>query len=240
MFTAGAFFQEVVAEVRDTVEPLPEQSINLGHFGVDETDTTWYLEYRYRISERWGLVALAHNFASQGTIGVQHEFNFDGVVFPVGVNVHTEIDVDTYLVDLIYHAYRSNRSEIAIGVGIHAFNFEVEIATRTITGMSQQSATAADDDLLAPLPNLRLQGFYAITPRVALIGSTGWLSANIGEWNGDYVYLNARLHYLLTDRLGISLGYQFTDVDVERERTKQSSEYDIEFKGPTLTVSYGF
>jgi hypothetical protein len=237
---AGILYQEVVAEVRKTVDPLPRQTLNVGHLGVDETDTSWYLEYRYRFSEKWGLVASAQNFSSQGSIGPHRKFNFNGVEFPATAGVHTKIGVDTYVVDVLYSVYRSNRAELSLGGGIHAFDFEVDITGTALAGRNKGEKSFAASDLLAPLPNLRAQVFYAFSPRWAVLGAFGWLSADIDEWNGDFTYLSARAHYLFSDRFGVSLGYQFTDVDVSRKQQRQSSEYDIEFKGPTLQLSLGF
>lgn len=159
---AGVLYQDVVAEERETVDPLPRQTINLGHLGVDETDTTWYLEYRYRFGEKWGLVASAQNFTSQGSIGPHRKFNFDGVEFPVGVGMHTKIDVDTYVV---YSIYRSHRAELSLGGGVHAFDFEVDITGTVLAGSNKGEKSFAASDLLAPLPNLRAQLFYAFSPR---------------------------------------------------------------------------
>ena len=61
MFWVGAYYQEAEAEIRETVDPLPKIAVNLGHLGVDDTDTTWYLEYRGRLWDRWGIVASAQN-----------------------------------------------------------------------------------------------------------------------------------------------------------------------------------
>ena len=51
------------------------------------------------------------------------------------------------------------------------------------------------DEFAAPLPNLRFQGFYAFTPRVSVNGALGWLSLNIDEWDGDFLYWQADIDY---------------------------------------------
>jgi hypothetical protein len=244
MFWVGAYYQEAEAEMRESVDPLPQIAVNLGHLGVDDTDTTWYVEYRGRFWDRWGIVASAQNFSSQGTLINGREFNFDRVTFPVGARLHSELDVDTSVFDFVYEAYQSDRAEFAVGLGIHAFEFDARI-TGTVNlgdgpfGREAERSVGASD-LLAPLPNIRMSGFYAFSSRWSVGGSIGWLSANYDEWDGSFVYLNARMHLLVTERLGVGVGYQFTDVDVTRERRRQESEYDIEFSGPTLHVTFGF
>jgi hypothetical protein len=68
----------------------------------------------------------------------------------------------------------------------------------------------------------------------------GWMSANVDEWSGDFLYLFGRLQFLFTDKFGLALGYQFTDVDVSRDQRRRKSEYDMEFSGPSLQLTYGF
>jgi len=244
-FFIGAFFQEAHAEMRETVDPLPRARVNLGHLGVDETDTSWYIEYRGRLWDRWGVAAGAQNFTGQGTIENGTEFNFDRITYPVGARLHTTLDVDTYFFDFEYQVYRSNRAEFRVGLGIHAFEFDAKI-TGTLSGgrerlfgWERERAVGASD-LLAPLPNLRISGFYAFTSRWSVGAAAGWFSANVDEWDGQFIYLHARTHYRFTEHFGIGMGYQLTDVDVTRERQRRESEYDVKFTGPTLHLTYGF
>ncbi|MEP5567678.1 MAG: hypothetical protein ABJN62_07590 [Halioglobus sp.] len=244
-FFVGAFFQEAHAEIRETVGPLPRTAVNLGHLGVDETDTTWHIEYQGRLWDRWGLAVGAENFSSRGTIENGTEFNFDRITYPVGANLRTTMDVDTYFFDVVYQAYRNDRAELNVGLGIHAFEFDVEIEGTVAGGRErffgwERGRAVGASDLLAPLPNLRASGFFALNSRWSVAASVGWFSANVDEWDGRFLYLHARTHFLVTERFGISAGYQRTDVDVKREQRRRESRYDIEFTGPTVHLTYGF
>ena len=104
---AGAYWQEAEAEIRETRDPLPRIALNLGHLGVDEADTTWYLEYRYRFAERWSVVLSGQRFSGSGEVGLTRDLNFAGLVFPAGVSLETKLEVDTYFADVMYKAYSS-------------------------------------------------------------------------------------------------------------------------------------
>ena len=95
-------------------------------------------------------------------------------------------------------------------------------------------------DILAPLPNIRAQGFYAITPRWAVSGAVGWLSANYGDYDGGFTYFHGRTLYRFTERFGVGVGYQYVDVDVEHDGERGNSGFDIQFSGPTASLSYSF
>ena len=140
----------------------------------------------------------------------------------------------------MYTAYRSDRAEILVGGGLHMFQFDAEITGRAFVEEFDATRTSASDDILAPLPNLRAQGFYAFTPRLAAAATLGWLSANVDDFDGDFLFLHARLFYRFKGGFGVSAGYQFTDIDLEQKKSNGKNEYSIDFDGPTVQLSYAF
>jgi hypothetical protein len=120
------------------------------------------------------------------------------------------------------------------------FEFDAKLTGRVFAGDLEASRTNASDDILAPLPNLRAQGFYAFTPRFAGAATLGWLSANYDDYDGDFLFLHARLFYRFSGGFGVSVGYQFTDIELEHDKSRGKNEYNIEFDGPTVQLSYAF
>ena len=232
--------QDAKVELSAQRDPLPEASVDLDDLGTDDTYNSWLAEYRYRINDNWTLAAGAFTFEVDGTRTVSRDFNFDGVEFEAGVSLDTDIEVDTYIVDVLYTAYCSERSEVRVGGGLHMFDFNAELTGRVFAGDLEASRSNATDDILAPLPNLRAQGFYAFTPKLGASATMGWLSANYDDYDGSFLYLQARLMYRLEGGLGFSFGYQFTDIELEHDRSNGKSKYEIEFDGPTVQLSYAF
>ena len=241
-FSFGVYEQKMHAEVSETRGPIPTLSVNLDHLDVDDEHTDISLAYMYRLSERWALMAAANRFSGDGKIGRSRSFGFGPLDFPFGVGVKTEIELDTYALDFLYSTYRSSRAELAIGAGLHAFDFYGHISAygQAVRNVAEESLEV--DDFAAPLPNLRLQGFYAFSPRLAVYGALGWLSLDIDEWDGDFLYWKADISYRLSDGLNLSLGYQVTDIDVTRKQRqpRRRSGYDLEYSGPSIHLSYGF
>jgi len=236
----GYTWQKADVEVSAQRDPFSEVSLDLDDLGTDDTYNSWLLEYRYRINENWGLVAGAFTFEVDGNRTAQRDFNFDGKEFEAGVALDTSLDVDTYIVDVMYTAYRSDRSEVLVGGGLHMFDFNAEVTGRAFVDELEGSLTNASDDILAPLPNLRAQGFYAFTPRLAGAATLGWLSASVGDFDGDFLFLHARLFYRFQGGFGVSAGYQITDIDLEQDKSNGKNEYNIAFDGPTVQLSYAF
>lgn len=232
--------QQADVELSAQRNPLPEASIDLDDLGTDDAYNSWLAEYRYRINDRWSIVAGAFTFRVDGQRSVSRDFNYDGIEFTAGASLETDIEVDTYIVDVLYTAHRSERTELLVGGGLHMFDFSSELTGRVFAGELEASRSSASDDILAPLPNLRVQGFYAFTPRLGAAATLGWLSANYDDYDGDFLFLHARLLYRFENGFGLSAGYQLTDIDLKQDKSNGNNEYKIEFDGPTLQLSYSF
>jgi hypothetical protein len=156
----------------------------------------------------------------------------------VGARLDTNISVDTYMVEALYSVYKTDRAEIMLGGGLHMFDFSASIESKVIVGDQEFTDSDGQEDVLAPLPNVRLQGFYALSPKWALAASIGWLSASYKDYSGGFTYLHARTMYRFTKRFGATIGYQFVDVELDHDKPNGEVGFDLQFEGPTVSISY--
>ena len=236
----GATWQKADVELAATRNNLGGAKLALGDLGLDNDYTSWMAEYRYRINDKWSLSIGAYTFEADGGREVARDFNFDGVEFKAGASLDTKLGVDTYIVDVLYSVYRGEHSEVMLGGGLHAFDLSADLSARVFIGDRESTSSSAGDSILAPLPNLRGQWLYALTPRLSLLATAGWLSANYDEFDGEFIYGHARLHYVLGAGFGVSAGYQFTRIDLTQEKNRGENSYELEFEGPTLQLTYSF
>ena len=240
-FSAGVAYQDFDTEFRATRDGLPPTTLDLDIMGIDARDTTWAAGYRWRFADHWQMVASAYTFSNDGKAEVEEDFNYDGVEFTAGVGITTSLQVDTYIVTALYSVYRSDRAEVSLGGGVHAFDFDVKISGRVSSGDLEASRSNATGTILAPLPNFRAQAFYAINKKIGVGATAGWLSANYDDYEGDFVYMNVRSSYNFTPRFAATVSYQFTGIDLKYERSSmRSGEYNLDFHCPSLHLSYGF
>lgn len=237
----GLAHQKADSELRASVQGLPDVKIDLDDLGVDDSETSWALEYRWRFAPRWMLVGLAYRFDESGDQTVKRDFNFDGKEFTAGLGVDTGITVDTYILDVLYSVYQKDRLEILLGGGIHALDLDASIKARAFVEDGGISREAATSDLLAPLPNLRLQIYYQLAERWAMGLSAGWLSANYEDYDGDFAYVHPRVAYSFGNRWFITAGYQYVDLELTHKRSRgRELEFNTQFQGPTLLLDYRF
>ena len=82
------------------------------------------------------LVGLAYTFSQDGTRATERDFNFDGFEFQAGASLDTELSVDTYILDVMYSLYQTDRAEIMFGGGIHAIDLEASISGRAVDALN--------------------------------------------------------------------------------------------------------
>ena len=241
VISIGAAYQKPEVELRASVPNLPEVSLDLDDLAIDDNHTSWALEYRWRFASRWMLAAMAYTFDEDGRRGVERDFNFDGVEFKAGAEVETGFSIDTYIVDLLYQVYQSERTEIMLGGGLHAFDLEASISGRAFVGERERESATGTSELLAPLPNLKAQANFQLDDNWGVYVATGWLSASYEDFDGSFAYIHARLGYWFHERWGATLGYQYVDIDLSQEKSNgREIALDASFVGPTVQLFYRF
>ncbi|MEM9760659.1 MAG: hypothetical protein AAF933_15560, partial [Pseudomonadota bacterium] len=214
--------------------------ITLNDLDIDESDSTFYFDYRYRFKERWALAAGAYAFSASGGHALERDLSYNGVDFAVGTMTEARLEADAYIVDLLYNAYESPSLNLWVGGGVHALDLGASISGEVSVNENESSFEVADDTLLAPVPNFRGVGIWTLNQRLALALKAGWLSANVDNYSGDFIYAHLRAVYSVTDNIGLSLGYQYTEIDIVEERERGDLGFDVVLQGPTITLGFSF
>ncbi len=240
LISFGGARQTADAFIRATVGELDPVSLSLDDLGIDDRDETFYIEYRYRASEKWTLLAGAYTFTGTGSRTAERDFNYDGVDFTVGTAIRAELGIDAYIADALYRVYQSDNLEIDLGLGVHALDLSASIRADLSIGDVNASESFAGTTLLAPVPNFRGAATWMLGERVGLRFVGGWLSANVDDYEGGFTYAHIRGFYSFNENFGVSLGYQLTDVDIKENRERSVVEYDVALEGPTVTLTLSF
>ena len=240
-FSLGFLRNEMEGEVTVLRQPLPETPIDVESVGLDTDQTSPWGHIRWRFGERWRLDFHYDRFDQDGKGKASKDFNFDGVVYPAGARIDTKFRADAYVFNIGYALWKQPNYELGLGLGLHGFDLDMGIKGTVRLGDKDKEIGSAAEELIAPVPNLRLFGIYAFTPALSLSASAGWLSASYDDWDGEFLYLRGLLDYRFSGRWGVGIGYQLTDVDIEHNRDNGDfEEYDVELSGIQGYISYSF
>jgi hypothetical protein len=128
-FRLGIYSQDADITVQSTIDPFPPIEIDLtDDLNLDDSSESIYFNYRWRFKEKWTLSATFQRLDLDGNGVAGFNFNFDGKPFTAGSVMESQFDMDTYLIDVGYSFVRSDRWEVFLGGGIHAFDFETTLA----------------------------------------------------------------------------------------------------------------
>jgi hypothetical protein len=240
VLSVGAVRQSVDARLAATNPDFRPVELTLRDLGVGNRDYSYYVDYRFRFRPRWAVFASAYSFGSGGGRNSTRDFNYDGVEFTAGTTLNASLDVDAYILDVMYRSYSSERVEVMLGAGLHALDLGTSIAGQVQVDDAGGEFRQTGSTLLAPVPNIRGTVDWVLTETLGVNLVAGWLSANVDSYDGAFVYAHLKGSYRVTDKLGISLGYQVTDIDLTEARRFSDLSFDLQLDGPTLAISYRF
>jgi hypothetical protein len=241
-FKLGGIYNEIDGTVTIRKAPLPETPVDIEDvLGIDTSHTSAWAGFRWRFSERWALNFHFDRFDQSGEAIVDEEFNLDGTIYPVGARITTDFRADAYVFDISYNIWDASNYEAGIGLGLHAFELELDASAALQVGDDYVEYSATSETLIAPVPNLRLYGTYAFNEKTAFIANAGWLSLTYEDYDGSYYYISGNLEYRFTQRWGAGIGAQYTDIDVEHDSGGGDFErLDVSFTGIQAYITFSF
>ncbi|WP_439106218.1 hypothetical protein [Congregibacter sp.] len=98
--------QMTIGATTENFDPTP---ISLDDLGVDTSDYSYFVDYRYRFKPRWSMFAGAYSFSGAGERISTRDFNFDGQEFTAQTRIAANLDIDTYILDVLYAVHRSDK-----------------------------------------------------------------------------------------------------------------------------------
>ncbi|MBL3826536.1 MULTISPECIES: hypothetical protein [unclassified Marinobacter] len=239
-FILGIYEQSADIAVAAALRGRPLGGISLDDLGVDDTYVSGLFGYRWRFTPRWTLVANAYINRVSGERVVNETFEYDGETYEAGASLNSQFSADIYMLDVMYSVLQTDRFELQLGGGLHAFELGVSFDATVTLNDDSLRVTSSKNDLLAPLPNLRMQILYALSDRWTAYFNSGWLSLNVDDYDGRYRFASVSTDYRFANRFGIGVGYQYTSMDVKHQSDNTRESYDVQYDGPTLYITYGF
>ena len=240
-FRLGVYEQDIDVSGSATRKPLPEIDIDFDRvLGLEDSSTTAFLSYQWRFSENWSLLAFYSQMEADGKKTAQEDFTWDDEEYTIGSRLETDFGLDTYLFAANYSLIRDSRKEVGFGFGLHVFDIDTTIAAEAGAQGTVLERTRSTSEVTAPLPNLRAYGTYLLTDRWEISAAAGWLSLDYEDYEGDYLFLTAFTEYRFTKNFGMGLSYQIAEIEVTEENSKSKKNFDMEFSGPSIYLTYGF
>ena len=221
-------------EVSATTPGDTKVNVDLDDLGYADTETVPQMAARWQFKDKLALNFIYSDFKLTSTKNISRSLTYDGVTFPVNAMTNSELGMTVYAVALDYTVQQNERSDWGVGAGIHGVNFRFDLDGQ----LNNVVFSTKGHDFLAPLPNLRFFTRYAFSPRLLGGIKVGWMSVNIGKYDGSFLVGTAYLDYRFSDQWSVGLNYQLTDMELDIAGGRADQEYDIKLQGFALKVAY--
>lgn len=234
-FTVGGFRPSITTEIRLDVSPqAPGSYINLEQdlqLNDSEILTQYYASFRItpRISIEANFFEIGRSAQSQLSGAIQ----FGDTLFPINTAVSTAFDTSVATIGLRWSFLQTEHIELAATGGAYWMSIEAGIES---SGSALNEIAKAD----SPLPMAGLSFGWNLTPKLQLMIAGEYLPVDYADFDGVIASYRSGLRFSVFENLGVGVGYDILDVDVDSQSSSFSGFVKYRQQGPKAFVSMRF
>jgi len=202
-------------------------------FSLDDRRQLALLAVEWNPWQRHQLHLVAFEDRRERTATIEHELDFRDVTFPLAAEVNGRFEVRAVDVGYTWWAHHGERT--AFGVGLGVLDYRARLRLRGILRRGgedeplAEGVAVATDRLRAPV--LSLSGRWVATDRLRFRADASALQIGWDGIDGEIHAFRLAAEYYPWERLGFSLGYNFTELRAESQRAELRGRLRLEFSG---------
>jgi hypothetical protein len=210
-------------------------------FGDDDLNRFRFDGY-WRFGERHKLRGLVFSSSRDTSRTVRDDIQWGDVHFPAEANLSVEFKFTVYELAYEYAFMRRDTYEVAANFGLHYTEMEATIAgDLAIEGDEIVSGEFSESgDIGAPLPVIGLRGTWGLPHNFWIDASVQSFAASFDEYDGNLSDLRLMLTWQPKKWLGLGVGYNQFNVNVDVTKDRYSGSIDWTYKGPMIFYSASF
>lgn len=201
------------------------------------------LDAYWRFADRHKLRALVFSSSRSASRTFDDEIEWGGETFQANAAIDGKIKFSIYELAYEYAFVRRESYEIAASAGLHYADYEATLeadATATGTGGTADGRIERTGSIGAPLPVFGLRGTWLLSQTFSIDVSGQFFSLSYGDFDGNIQDYRALLNWQPKSWLGLGVGYDRFDVDVDVESNNFRGKLEWSYKGPMIFYSVAF
>jgi hypothetical protein len=203
---------------------------------LDDFDTAPQLDLTVRLTPHHRIDLDYFQLSRSESHALDRQITFGDETFDVNAEVSADLDVQLGQINYGWSFLNNGRTELGVSIGAYIARLEAELRGRV--GTSTEAKERADTTVGFPV--LGAHGALAITPQWVISGQAQWLQLSVDDYDVTLSQLSLELDYQIMEHIGLSAGYSYYNMDIERDDNDFSGELDLGFQGPSLGVSFYF
>jgi hypothetical protein len=197
--------------------------------------------WRFGDSQRHKLKLIAFDMSRENSRTFDEEIEWGGDIYPVDARIDAEFNFTVIEAAYEYAFVKRDRYELDGSIGLHytsmdsSLKAKAEFSGGTLTEDISNSASA---DL--PLPAFGLRGIWDLTHNFWLDATAQYFALSIDEFDGSLQDYRVMVTWQPKKWLGIGLGYNRFEVDVDVDKSDFEGSLDWTYSGPMIFYSASF
>lgn len=197
------------------------------------------LEGAWRFGERHKLRAMWFDYSRSRTEALDREIEWGDEVFPVSAEATAKTQFSIYEVAYEYAFLKRETLELTGTAGIHWTQYKATLSA-TVNGVSGTREASDSAKLDAPLPVVGVRGLWRIHNNFWLDGAVQYFALQYDIYDGSILDSRIGVLWQPSKWVGIGLGYNRFDVDVDLDDNDFRGKFEWVYDGPQLFYNVSF
>jgi hypothetical protein len=211
-----------------------------GELGLADRATLPWFQAGRRLGERWRIELEYFSLRRSGSRTASRDIAWDDTVFPASAPLSSIFDSDVMRLSAGYSFVQRPDAELGAVLGLHATRFRVSLASQVAIGGFSGAGQAKAEEALVPLPTIGLYGRYDLAPAWVVSGRFDYFSFSTGRYGGGLVDATIDIGWRANERITLSAGFRTVDYTLDIDRSNWRGGVDYRFKGPFVSLKFGF
>ena len=228
----GAFITDYDSDFR-----LTSSKLGLGtavdfedDLGLDESNTVIRLDGHYRFSARHRLEFSYFDLSRDGKTVSERPLIIDDTLFPRGSTLSTTFGYQVLKIAYAYSFWQTDQFDLSASGGLYIFDIDLSVES--------EDGKEEGDQGTAPFPMFGLHLDYRLGKDIYLTTSFEYFAVKEDDFEGELTDARIGLEYRPFENIGFGLGYNA--VTIFTEATDDDDEFDYEYEGILLYLSWNY
>jgi hypothetical protein len=209
--------------------------------GGDATRVRLDGSWRMTDSGRHKLRMFAFSMNRDNTRKFDDDITWGDGTFPADVDVKAEFEFSIIQLAYEYEFLQRDNYEVGASFGLHYTSLEASLSGQATVGENTTPVDYKNDASVdLPLPVFGLHGLWRLPQNFWIAASAQYFALSIDEYDGSVTDYRVLLNWQPSKWLGVGLGYDVFEVDVDVEKDKFNGSLNLKYDGPMLFYSIAF
>ena len=209
--------------------------------GGDATRLRLDSHWRFGDTGRHKLKAIVFDVSRDNSTTFDRDIEWGSDVYPVVAEVDVELSFTVIEVAYEYAFLKRDNYELDASFGLHYTDISSSLEARAETsGGSLEESISNSASVAAPLPVLGLRGIWNLSHDFWLDATAQFFALSFDNIDGNLQDYRVLVTWQPKKWLGIGLGYNRFEVDVDVEKDRFDGSLDWTYSGPMIFYSASF